>query len=248
MTRRIAMASLLLLGCASDPDSDEDDTGTASADGSDGLSDTGACEPGSPGCSCANDMCLDPLVCLDEVCIWPPPDDAGDAPSDDSGSDDGGTTSIGCVEDVDCGPDDICGEPGECVAPVFSAYEVTVTSWAPTSCVDGGLGGSADLWWNLTLANAEIGRSAYIQGGCPGAWEARVCVPFGAFVDPFRLNLFDAEVTTDTLIDSLWVDPFDTGMPDAVPQAWLLEGAYDGPSNAGGEVHVTFERLSGDCG
>lgn len=253
---------LAIVGCAPAEDSMDaagdsagDDAPSGSEDGTsaDELGDDTGCEAGSPGCPCAGGMCLAPLVCVDGMCTWPPPDPttAGGGGSDgddadggaDDGSDAGDDAPAGCSTHDDCAADEVCGD-GACGPAELSAYEVQVLSWIPATCSGGdGLDGDADLWWSLELDGVVVGSSDWVQGGCPGEWAKTICVGAGGFLGSFSLDLWDAEVTSDTLHDRMWFDDDGDFVPDPIPP-WLLK-QDEFRTGGGGIVRVAFNPVDG---
>lgn len=248
MMHRSIVIALTLVGCAA---SNEDDLDATTLDTSvetdastdNGLGDdTSGCEPGSPGCPCVNDMCLAPLVCVDDACSWPP----ADTPEPGGGT--AGEPPTSCVEHEDCNdpafaPSLVCTSAGACEPAIVSRYLVRVVEWTPTNCSGGPLDGVADLWWGLSLDGELVASSPFQQGGCPGAWDHTFCVEGGGvgvgFATPFVLRLFDEDNVGAELHDELWWD-YGDGVPGLVPETYLIEGAYSGPTNGGGTVTVEF--------
>lgn len=240
--RRLVLCMAVAASCGdstdesmTDPTADSVDTSAAEGDE---LGDDPLCPNlGTPGCPCNSEMCLDPLVCDQGLCVWPPPPPPATDDGEDSSSDDGPPL---CESDLECDPSEFCADNG-CRSLLFGSFVMQVVYWAPSSCSDGGLGGGADLWWQLTLDGDVVGASGFVQGGCPGQWEQTVCVD-GSFVYPFVLNLFDAEVTSDTLVDRLWWDD-GAGGASNIPVVYLEAGAFDEMTGSGGQLHVTFDRV-----
>jgi hypothetical protein len=255
MKRVLLMTVTILAACGGD-----DDGGQASASltttattmsTSDGGDETGPCDPGSPGCSCANGMCLDPLVCVDDVCVWPPPPPT----TDDGGTDTSGGDTTGdetgpptCSQSNDCDWFDVCGVDGTCVDALDAAYEIRVPNWRPNTCDGGPLDGDADLYWRLDLDGVEIGRSGWVQGGCPGSWTDVMCVAEGEFAENFYLSTRDDDDgTDDDLMDALWWDYDVNSAPDPIDPYYLHEGVIDTDTGSGGHVRVEFTVVDG-CG
>jgi hypothetical protein len=246
MTQRIALAFILMLGCSSDDVSGSGGEETSPTDGESLGDDTAGCEPGSPGCPCANGMCLSPLVCVADECTWPPDPidtDAGEADTGDGSSGDDGTPPA-CSSDDDCVDEDtVCLPDGECRHAWYGTYEVHVLTWVPTNCSGGTFDGAADLWWSLRLGEQLIFTSPWTQGGCPGHWESSVaCVEGGAFFEPFVLSLYDEDNTASELFDQLWFD-YGDGAPGLFPPEHLIAGSYDGTTNNGGNVVIEFDLV-----
>lgn len=229
------------------PGTDAEDTGDE---------ESGSCEPGAVGCACADDVCQAALVCVADICSWPPPD--GDDGSDEappietgneesSGMDtaeDSGPTACGgnseCTENEACGPDNVC------VFAFDLAYEIRIPGWWPDTCVDNGLDADADLWWQLELDGVVAGESGWVQGGCPGSWpETTACIPAGGFYGAFVLYAWDEDGAEDGLRDILWWDYGGDGFADSLDPQYLHAGVYDDVTNTGGSVLIEFTVVEG---
>lgn len=241
------MASSVSLTATSTPNTSTPNTSaTDSAD-----DETGVCELGSSGCACDDGYCSDPLVCLADICTWPPsgddgpPVDTGDDASGgmDSGDDSGSPT---CVENSDCAESEACGADNVCAYAFDLAYEIRVPGWWPASCVDNGLDADADLWWQLQLDGFAIAESGWLQGGCPGSWPGTTgCIPQGGFYSAFALYAWDEDGAEDDLRDILWWDYDDDGYADVLSLEHLHAGLYDGVTNSGGTVVIEFTVVDG---
>ena len=244
--KRIAIATVFLLGCGGEDDGGQDGT-SEPGPGSSLSSDEGACDPGSPGCACANGMCLDPLVCLADECVWPPPPPSTSGESMDESSSDGGEESTGgepppCSDNDQCGQAQVCNTDGTCIFARDASFEIRVPNWNPgIGCDDGIFSGDADLYWNLHLGTADFGSSTWVQGGCPGSWpNDTICVPVNGFYDGFYLQARDEDGDYDPPADTLWWDNDEDGEPDPIGVRFLHDGVYDGGTGSGGTLRVEF--------
>lgn len=249
--KRITLSTFLLLGCPSSDDGEqhEANAGTESASAGD---ETGPCAPGSAGCSCMNDMCLSPLVCLDEICTWSPPSatdstdsDSGDDPGSDSSSSEGSseTGPTSCEINEDCFAHEVCRPDGTCAYAADSAFRVTVLNWIPSDCSGGPLEGYAELWWQLKIDDTVVGSSGWTQGGCPGHWEdQQICVTGGSLFGTFFLSALDEDNgTARDLMDVLWWDYDSDGVADPIDPEILHNRGYDGATGSGGHVELSFD-------
>lgn len=257
--KRALLILYVLLGCAVSDDTQNPTTlgaGTETATGADAgssdgaaLDETGPCDPGTQGCTCAEGTkCINPFICVAGFCTTPPnPGDDGtpsDDGPDDTGSADTGSGSDGapesCLSSENCPAPLACSTDGLCVDARDLAYEVTVPTWAPSTCDGGTLDGDADLFWELRIGGATVGSSTWMQGGCPGVWRETVCVEQGGMHEPWFLVLWDEDGAEDDLMDSLWWDDDGNTLADPIDPIWLHLGGYDGTTGSGGHVRVEF--------
>lgn len=235
MKARYLIGFLLATACA-----DTDGAASTSAATTTGA-DTGSCEPGSPGCACANGMCLDPLVCLLDECVWPPPpDDGGNDESSSGGDESTGTEPEPCSSNDECGGSYVCNTDGTCVFARDASYEIRVPNWDPgVGCDDGIFSGDADLYWNLTLGGVDWGGSGWVQGGCPGSWpNDSVCVPATNLYDGWYLEARDEDGDYDPPADTLWWDDDLDSVPDPISVSILHDGVYTAGTGSGGTLRV----------
>lgn len=148
----------------------------------------------------------------------------------------------------DCDWYEVCGVDGICIDALDAAYEVRVPNWAPNTCDGGPIDGDADLYWELVLDGVTIGRSGWVQGGCPGNWTDVVCVQQGLFSENFYLVAYDEDDgTAPDLMDTLWWDDDMNSAPDPIDPYLLHGGGIETDTGSGGHVRVEFTVVAG-CG
>jgi len=260
--RYVALSLPLLFGCSADDSASDagstaviSDSADAAGSGDDSVEDTGACDPGSPGCSCGpSGMCLDPLICVADICAWPPDPDGGEDDSAEDADADGGETSgpgddgspATCNDNDDCALQRACSVDGVCEDARDLAYEIRVPTWAPSTCDGGVVDGDADLYWSLMLGTVELGSSDWEQGGCPGSWPTdTVCVPASGLNGAWFLGLWDEDGDEDALVDALWWDDDADTVPDPIRAYILHDGVWDGTTANGGDLRVEFTVVAG---
>ena len=236
----LVLAIFVTLGCQFNGEGTDSTSGLGDDTGDD-------CQEGQPGCPCGPfGMCLDPLVCSSDSCVWPPPTPPTDPDSTGTGT--GGDEDppprepAPCTDNEGCVSDQVCGPNGMCIPARESSYHVYVARWDPTTCDGGLLDGAADLFWTLSLGGEEAYRSPWVQGGCPGRWseDESACIDKQRISDGFALRLYDQDLEVHDLMDQLWWD-FDTdGEPDPLPVIYLHVGVFDADASGGGLVEVHF--------
>lgn len=215
-TSRIATAGLLglILGLSACPDARSQD-------------DESGCIPGEEGCACNEGQCLAGLACLSDLCVEEPnsltsgdPDEGDSGPKPDLGD---GDTSSGCVDNLDCGPEEACVD-STCYDTDYLYFYVQVDYFLPSSsrCDDGVGDGTVELFYRAFMSEELQLVSA--NEDCPAQWTE------GWYYDslqPFRIEFWEEDIAADDLIlNTCWQDG--QGECTRIPKSILHDGVFDG--------------------